>query len=170
MNQRSPNPETRIPKSVPFRLMQVTRVEPSTLRAGSIEAFASSHGQVQEKLIIARQEPDRAHQSRFTNRLGRHCWKNLSSEDGRRRYVSLVHLVAHGERLRHEGTQRNRSFGAQNLPEERTEIPLQPPQAGDHASVVRSEAHDLPQSLIHRAKGAVAGFPVLHDEDQAWIP
>jgi len=39
VNQRSPVPETLMPKSVPLRLMAVTTDDASILRAGSAKAF-----------------------------------------------------------------------------------------------------------------------------------
>src|SRR6266545_482305 len=61
VNQRSPSPATRMPKSVPWRAMVATIVDPSMPRQGSAETLAAAMARFRKNWsLVARQSATRA--------------------------------------------------------------------------------------------------------------
>ena len=162
VNQRSPRPATRMPKSVPLRHIAVTTVEPAMPLRRIEHALAHRHRHVEEELVVAGDELEclcqRGRFSSARKRGSQGPQKQRGASD-----VALVHLVAHGQAARDQRIERHAAGGAQRVAEQRAELVAQPGEARQHLGVVAAEAHHFAEALVEGAHRAVAERAVLDD-------
>ena len=100
VNQRSPRPLTRMPKSVPLRAMVVTIVLPSTPCAASAMALhAAITGLRTLSGVVAEEAQHLGGASGVGARCGQSCGASALQEEERAGLVAVVALVAHVQRL-----------------------------------------------------------------------
>ena len=76
-----------------------------------------------------------------------------------------MHLVAHGQPAGDDGLERDAAGLADGAAERRPQRVAQPGEAGQHLGVVAAEAHDLAQTLVDGAVGAIVEGAVLDHQD-----
>ena len=169
VNHRSPSPATRMPNSTPLRAMVETTVEPSSPSMDRAAALARAHRPGEEELVVvardeahdrprgARAVADRAHQRRG----------EPAGEEPRGGGVAHVHLVAHGEGLRHQARQVDRARRARAPPgtRGRPRRGSRPDPSGSPARGRRSGAGAPTGPSAMNDEAAVVPFtPILDDE------
>ena len=127
--------------------------------------LARGHGQVQKELVVARHELGHAGKRVLVLAGAGEVGHEQAREERRGGDVSLVHLVAHAERLGHEGAEIDASAGLDGRAEEGASLALDPAQPLDDARVIGAEAQDLAEPLVDGGEGAAAGPPLLDEED-----
>ena len=163
MNQASPVPLTRMPKSVPLRHMAVTMDEPGDVARRVGHGLAHRHGDVEEELVVAGDEGQRVGERASPSSDVRASQGAISRRN--RPVQATLRWCISSPMPRPAGDQRLQGHAAaraQRLAERRAQHVAQPGQALQHLGVVAAEAHDLAEALVDGAVGAVAECAVLH--------
>jgi len=127
-------------------------VLPSIPSAGIQHRLDGRHGEVEEEVIVAVDELQ--HLDRRLRIGGLDDGRGqLAEEEGSRRAVAVVPLVAHVQRLRDDAPQIDRPRLLQRARQRRVERLLHPLQLGDDIIAVGSVAQDAPQPLVLRGVG-----------------
>ena len=161
----SPVPDTRMPKSVPLRLMAVTTDEPSMPRAGSVMALAIAMATLRKNWSFlpmkSRQRASVSLSSAVRASAGA-SRRSSRLEQATFRWCISSPMVSPRAMI---GFERDAAGLADGAAERRPQRVAQPGQARQHLGVVAAEAHDLAQALVDGAVGAIAEGAVLDHQD-----
>ena len=129
------------------------------------QRFPRGHRDVQEELIVA---GDERRQPRVSGSVARDLRERLHQRARQQRGrgdVSLVHLVAHPDGLRHERAKVDAAGLAERRAEKRPGFRREPAEARDDGVVRRAEPQHFAEPFVDRRAGSVAVASVLDDED-----
>src|SRR3972149_3427455 len=145
VNQRSPSPLTRIPKSVPLRAMAVTSVLPATpWGAGARHRLAGRHNRVEHaEGVVAQEAQDLFLLGGILGHLGDAGRQLLEVEQGAG-LVTVVAFVAHVQRFGQQCPQIDPLSDFQGGPQDRRHGLVHPAQLGQHFRAVSAVTQHLP--------------------------
>jgi hypothetical protein len=130
------------------------------VRASSI-AFAGRHRQIEEEVIVARDERQRLRELRLRHRALQRGGHQLLQQQARCRRIAVVAFIAHVQRLCDERLQLERSVRGQHFTQRWREHLSHPAQALQHFVSMCAEAQHLAESFVETGKRALAVGAVL---------
>ncbi len=128
--------------------------------------FGGRHREVQEEVIVRVQKIEDGDLILFRCVRFDDTRRDLADKQRCRRFVAVVHFVAHLSRLRDHGLEVNRPINLQRLLHDRIERFLHPFQMLDDIIAICTETKNIAESLIHRTIRKVALRFILHDKDR----